>query len=367
MRNTRTSLDGRLTAKIADDTVSGMAEKSKADIVSGGLLILPFPRFLPAGWSELRAAVHVLDDFALSPRRLFEDARGFVVAVGDCLGTHFSVSSPAQADPNRGAIEDFAEHDGFFRVMRVADNADIAFLAGTALSHARVLADLRTMGTTMTPEEVARLLDGYVLLYRCASSATDDGPTSYPARTSPLTDGDAYRPSGRWHLGHQHFFAQIQALVVALNILRTAVAQGDDPGVRSGLLLASRLALSAGAGLRYAGDFRSQDYRSVRVTMLPPRLNAGFSGMQTRDHHALVQVFRRLPLNDLRARSPEYGTFLTAIREMYTAHVHVCDHFGGRVGPSLRMETRSHEHSRGEASVVVEALAHGRLQILERP
>ncbi|WP_161500820.1 hypothetical protein [Embleya scabrispora] len=272
-----------------------------------------------------------------------------------------------RTDPDRGAIEDFAEHDGFFRITRVCDNAGVAFLAGTALSHARVLMDLRTMGTTMRPEEVARLLDGYAPWYGYASSATDEDPAAPPTRTPPLAHGHAYRPSGRWHLGHQHFFAQIQALVVALNLLRTAVDRGDDPGVRTHLLLASRLALAAGAGLRYAGDFRPQDYGSVRDTMTPPRLNAGFSGMQTRDHHALVQAFRDLPLNALRARSEEYETFLTAVRAMYVAHVHVCDHFGGRAGPSLRMEARSHEHSHGEASIVVEALAHSRLHLLERP
>lgn len=342
-----------------------MKEVLTVDASPGARLVLPFPQFLPSRRSALASADHILGESRLRPESLFRDPAGFAVAASRCLESLCALPEPSWPDPDLGAVEDYVEHDAFFNVIRVRDNAGVAFLAGAALSHARVVLDLRTMGTTMSVAEVASLLDGYALLRRFAARMSTVAP-ELPAAGVPLTEGDAYRPAGRWHLGHQHFFVQIQALVVALNVLGTAVTDGDDPTVREGLLLAARLALSAAAGLRYAGDFRSGDYRSVRDTMLPPRLNEGFSGMQTRDHHALVRSFHALPLAELRDRTAEYETFLRAVRAMYIAHVRVCDHFGGRMGPSMRMEARSHEHPHGRASVLVEALAHRRLRSLER-
>ena len=354
----------RSPACVLTPTLMIMNDVLDARVGPGGPLTLPFPQILPTQRAELRGGVLALQPYWLSPAELLEDPAATAAAALGFLD-RFCPASSRPPDPDAAEAENYAEHDDFFAVVRVPDNAAVALLAGTVLSHARVLIDLRTMGTTMPPEQLGVLLSGYGALHRYATGDDCDAPVPLVTIDTPVSDDETYRPTLRWRLGHQHFFVQIQELVTALNLTDTAVRDSDDDGVRSGLLLASQLAHSAAAGLRFTGDFREGDYRSVRDTMLPPRLSAGFSGMQTRDHHALVQLFHRLPLDGLRRHATEYHSFLTATREMYTAHVHVCDHFGGDVGPSLRMEARSHEQSHSAASAVVEALAQGHLQLLD--
>ncbi|WP_157880132.1 hypothetical protein [Streptomyces natalensis] len=295
---------------------------------------------------------------------MFDDPRGFSVSVSDCLYRYCHQSSSGQIDPDEGIGEDFAEHDDFFGIIRASTSPEVALLGGMALSHCRIVTDLAVMGTTLPPDQVVALLDGYVAVCQSAGMQGVDELDLSQVRVAPLASGDDYRPAARWRVGHQHFFAQLQSITVALRFLATAVACDDDSDIRTALLLASRLAVSAAAGMRYAADFHAEDYASVRESMGPPRVAADFSGLQTRDHYALVQAFRSLPLDAVHSRAEEHERFETAIREMYTAHVYVCDSFGGRDGPSLRMQARAVGPMSPPGAKVAEALAHSRLHLL---
>ncbi|WP_327118324.1 hypothetical protein OHB12_10040 [Nocardia sp. NBC_01730] len=329
------------------------------------LLVLPLPQLLPRKRSELESAARTVMDSSLAPGRMHDDARTFAIAAKRCLARYCGDLADNPTNIAEPTGEDFTGHDSFFAVIRVSTKPEVALLAGAALSHARILTDLTEMGTTLSLDQVRELLDGYAAICRYAGMRSNADHGRPRTDFGYLVSGGGYRPATRWRLGHQHFFVQLQSLVTALNLLSSAVVGEDEPGIREALQLATLLALSASAGMRFAADFHACDYHSVRGSMSPPRVAAGFSGLQTRDHHALVQAFQTLPLGVLRSFPAEYETFLTAVGSVYTAHVHVCEFFGDGDGPSLRMQTRAAGPHRLSGAAVAEALAHSRLRILD--
>ncbi len=87
--------------------------------------------------------------------------------------------------------------------------------------------------------------------------------------------------------------------------------------------------------------------------MKPPAVNAGFSGLQTRDHLELVTWMRRFRRGGgLDRLAPASGAAVhAAVEHLYEAHVWVCDRFGGAVEPSLLMEQAAQDGERPESGV----------------
>ena len=124
------------------------------------------------------------------------------------------------------------------------------------------------------------------------------------------------------------------------------------------------LCRSTAVAMRYAADFPAALYQEVRDTMTPPAVNEGFSGLQTRDHCALVAQMRRFGNSHAAKRMALANSEVlhTGFQQLYRAHVHVCDKFGGASSPSLLM---AHTGASGGNGVqAAEGLAEQRLRLL---
>lgn len=136
----------------------------------------------------------------------------------------------------------------------------------------------------------------------------------------------------------------VQSLVVTVGCAVDAL-QRDDRAVHRMLDVATVVVRGSGVALRYAGDFSPLQYRSVvRPAMMPPNLEAKFSGLQIRDHAYLLKWLARvrpiLAAADEAVRG-RYQRFVAEIGPTYDAHRYVCARFGGDVEPSLRMSASS--------------------------
>ncbi|MFF0746874.1 hypothetical protein ACFYVL_41470 [Streptomyces sp. NPDC004111] len=220
-------------------------------------------------------------------------------------------------------------HDAFFSVRRaLGDSA--ALLAGAVLvSDVLVQDDCAASGSTLDPDPDNLLLGVTGFLTGALP------PVSKVAAWQPAHPVEA--ANQRWLVGHQRFFVMLQLLTVALRGLdrEGATAAQEQEAVRS----FAWLCRSAAVSMRYAADFPPEMYPQVRRTMTPPAVNAGFSGLQTRDHLELVTWMRRfkrgggLDRLDPGSRDAVHA----AVQHLYEAHVWVCDRFGGADEPSLLM------------------------------
>lgn len=138
------------------------------------------------------------------------------------------------------------------------------------------------------------------------------------------------------------FFALIQGLIVSVGCLEECLRDDPDDVDSACRLLedATALMIGSGASLRYAGDFTRTHYAdSVRPAMMPPHINAKFSGLQLRDHRILLKLLHRVkPLvaSPAPAVDKSYRLLLDAMSTAYDAHISVCSRFGGDRESSLR-------------------------------
>ncbi|MFD4674351.1 hypothetical protein ACFWNN_31840 [Lentzea sp. NPDC058450] len=216
-------------------------------------------------------------------------------------------------------------HDDFF-VIRRAEGDSAALLAGAILlSDLLVQRDLAANGTTVDsdPERMLIGVSGY--LTSTTLPASEDRPWH--------AEDPAAAANHRWLVGHQRFFVLMQLLIISVKQLRD---KADADAVQD----FAWLCRSSAHAMRYAADFPPEIYGVVRETMVPPVVNAGFSGLQTRDHRELVVQFRKLKQDGAMARlsHDDAAEVRGAIQEMYDAHLWVCDRFGGRTEQSLLME-----------------------------
>ncbi|WP_069887205.1 hypothetical protein [Streptomyces luteocolor] len=234
-------------------------------------------------------------------------------------------------------------HDAFFSVRRgLGDSA--ALLAGAVLvSDVLVQEDLAAHGSTLDPDPDNLLLGVTGFLTGVLPQAAKAGPWR------PAAPGEA--ANQRWLVGHQRFFVMLQLLTVALRGLDRAEATPEQE--REAVRSFSWLCRSAAVSMRYAADFPPDLYPEVRETMKPPAVNAGFSGLQTRDHLELVTWMRRFRRGGgLDRLAPASGAAVhAAVEHLYEAHVWVCDRFGGAVEPSLLMEQAAQDGERPESGV----------------
>jgi hypothetical protein len=263
-----------------------------------GLLRLPYPDALPRTRPALRqalAAVRGAPTFcarlAVPAERALSRARllDAVASLDDEQTLH--------AEPARAGA-DHQEHDRFFQVARVRGDSGASFMRGLFLAHLEVYEDVCAMGNTLLDEgEWQRLFGGLrSLLQTALEMRLHDGElrTPFPGR-SPQWRRELYDPDRRWLVGHRLFFAQTQAVVVGLNLFQHGVASGHERDASDGMRLATAFMQSAAVGMKYTSDFHPVDYDvRARPAMAPPEVQAGFSGLQTRDHAFLVKTFSRL-------------------------------------------------------------------------
>ncbi|WP_460069668.1 hypothetical protein [Streptomyces sp. YKOK-I1] len=221
-------------------------------------------------------------------------------------------------------------HDRFFAVRRARGDSAALLAGALLLSDVLVRDDLARNGSTLDEDPDNPLLGVTAFL------ADTLAPAAKHAPWRPADPGAAAQE--RWLVGHQRFFVMLQLLIVALQELDRPGATADEEtaAVRS----FGRICRSTSAAMRYAADFPPHLYGPVRDTMTPPAVNAGFSGLQTRDHHALVNLLRGQRRDGVFARLAPASLVAVhaAVQELYDAHVWVCARFGGESEPSLLME-----------------------------
>ncbi|MGW1726846.1 hypothetical protein ACWCQK_28465 [Streptomyces sp. NPDC002306] len=291
------------------------------------MLRLPLPNELPAGTATVgRSLTALLERAPVAYEAAMGDEPGAVEArraLLDWATTAHGADGLVVLEPPAGS----RIHDRHFDVERVrGDNA--ALLATAVLvSDLLVREDLATAGTTLDAES-GELLGVTAFL---------TGGLSMPSKDREWAPADPSAAAHlRWLIGHQRFFVVLQLLSSALSgVDQAAGTAREEEAVRE----FTWLCRNASASMRYAADFPPHWYGEVRDTMVPPAVNAGFSGLQTRDHQHLVAVMRTLKrgggLDRLALRSAD--AVHAGVSQLYTAHVWVCDRFGGSTEPSLLM------------------------------
>ena len=145
-----------------------------------------------------------------------------------------------------------------------------------------------------------------------------------------------------WKRFHWIFFIFIQGLVICFLRFEEAIKNEKLNLVSIELETASNLMIGAGAAMKLAGSYSSNEYQEQIIpTMKPPNIKVeGFSGLMSWDHAYLVRLwkqnkkkFQNLPL----FLQPQYEKFLLAYKIMASSHRNVCSKFGGgEVGGSVK-------------------------------
>ncbi|MGW1771251.1 hypothetical protein [Streptomyces sp. NPDC002104] len=240
--------------------------------------------------------------------------------------------------------EAFSEHDAFFGVARAHGPADL-FLRALLVAEIDTVLDLARTASSLSAAERSTLVGGGSALLGHRRAGRGGGELVRPPRqlVRPPEDGtappaDERTAQLRWASGHRLFFAHLQAITVTCGCAVHARTVAEQDMYLDHTVM---FCTSAALAMRHAADFAPELYvRSIRPTMTPPRVGSGFSGLQTRDHHHLVQSLDSLGtrlLPDV-AEGTTYRRFTEALGQLYAAHVHVCSRFGGDANPSLRME-----------------------------
>lgn len=271
---------------------------------------------------------------------------------------HRHPASPRQAGSvpkPAAASSQFEVHDRFFRVRRASGDSSELLAGALATSDLLVADDLATSGTLLEPDPDHLLLGVTWFL---------TGASPPAAARQPWNPADPFAAAQwRWLIGHQRFFLLLQLLIVGLTELEAVRTPREELGTVHAVAWLCR---STAVAMQYAADFSAALYEEVRDTMTPPAVNEGFSGLQTRDHSALVAQMRRFSNSPSAKRmSPASSDVLhTGFQHLYRAHAHVCDKFGGQNTPSLLMAHTGVR--RGSGVEAAENLAEQRLRLIAR-
>jgi hypothetical protein len=269
--------------------------------------------------------------------------------------------------PTGQALAEQSEHDRYFAVERTDSDPAWGFAAGLAVAHLAAYEDCLAMGVTLLGAgEWVSLFSGTAALF--------GEDFALPSMPTPGRRAD-YDPARRWLIGHQLFFALIQGAIVGLDSFGVAVAEWAGVGAPTaamsrGLELAAAFLRSAAASMRYTSDFEQADYdRTVRPDMAPPKVRAGFSGFQTRDHAYLVRLLAGLKpaFATVAGRLAAHGELVEAVASAYASHEFICARFRGDVLPSLRMAAASGGKTERTGVEVVRELMRRRLALVDPP
>ncbi len=150
--------------------------------------------------------------------------------------------------------------------------------------------------------------------------------------------------------------------------LANAMTADQPAEADESLRFAAAFMRSSAAAMKLASDFATGDYeRIVRPAMAPPRVRAGFSGLQTRDHAYLVRLFGTLkPVFLTVGRTGEaHNEFIDSVLSAYAAHEFICARFRGDVLPSLRMEAASRGKTQRSGTAVIREMMRARLALVD--
>ena len=146
------------------------------------------------------------------------------------------------------------------------------------------------------------------------------------------------RPMRRWQVGHHAFFVLLQGLILAQRQLLSALQAKDISGARKLLQRISTMLEAAAIAMQLAADMSSQEYEEIRLSMQPPHVPEGFSGLWSPDHKLLLTELRQLKLilssPEAKQLNQEIEDWQRALDKVYSAHVLVCERFVGDA-PSL--------------------------------
>jgi hypothetical protein len=247
--------------------------------------------------------------------------------------------------PTGEATADEPDHDHFFHIRRVAGASGSLFLTAIADAAALFHGEVHRAYGDAAARRFLPLGRGLSALLRvavgCASPAAlhralpaADLMADQPPAIAPIV------PLQRWILGHQIFAVLTQGVVFAFEGFERTTGDGDEAAAEAWLRLAVELFHATAAAFRFAADFPPAAYRDIiRPLMMPPRVGAGFSGLLSADHRALVEVMTRLRpvMGETAARHAEaHAALRQAHVQVYDDHKMVCAAFDGAESPSLR-------------------------------
>ncbi|MBM7172036.1 hypothetical protein JQK87_27310 [Streptomyces sp. G44] len=321
---------------------------------------LPASRTAIAGMMNQRAADAVRTVVDIPPRVSDRQALAAVDAALACLAAPAVPAKYTDAERHSLPEDLYEEHDLFFGALRVTGNPVETFTRTVLEAFRSHLHDTLSAGTGLCSGERAQLREAFLVPFhalwrigvagtpfahaaRARPQGTDTGTgTAVDADTAAVLGDVQVDPLIRWRLGHQVFFALIQALIVSVGCLEECLKDDAEDTEGACRLIEDATVLMAGSGtsMRYAGDFTRTHYGdAVRPAMMPPHINAKFSGLQLRDHRVLLKLINRtkpLLASPAPAVDKSYGRLLDAMATAYDAHISVCSRFGGDRASSLR-------------------------------
>src|SRR5215212_6884343 len=295
-------------------------------------VLLPAPELLPTRRTELSAVSRELAaarfDLSLLRMAATGDTTGPRVVIGNAYDRFVR---PAVEPPTSGWSWQSREQDSFFGVVRVDGNTAGILVCGVFLAFVQALGQARAAGSSLTVAEWDQLLAGpAAMLDYCAGGTAATPSPGYLAPDLPHTPAPAGGSGIQWEIGHRLFFTLTQCITVALSCFASEYAADSGGRPVPALGLATTLMRAAAMSMRFASDFPAADYEAdVRLSMRPPHVSPGFSGVMGRDHQVLISLLRGL--------RPMFGTldastleeFRVATRSLFTAHELVCSKFGG--------------------------------------
>jgi hypothetical protein len=333
-------------------------------------VILPLPELLPSSREELMGAgklivKHRLDASVIavaqtSPAR----AREGVVAlrensvVQDAL-VRYGPKWDAQAQAQ----------DDFFGIKRVPGNSAGILVSGLLLACVEAIENLASAASSVPDQDREDLFRGATSLLNYCLNGTVDASTETPSLLPMEGSAVECDPKIRWEVGHRLFFSLTQGITTALSCFATAVVHGHVSDSVQAMRLATVLMKSSRGALLFTADFPQSAYTGdVRLSMMPPYVAPGFSGVQGRDHQVLVEVLRGLRpvFADIDRDKYPYEEFKAATMRLHSAHEYVCVKFVGETKPSLRMEARNKSGSNVTgAAAVVRQINERRLRLID--
>lgn len=291
-------------------------------------LEMPFPRLFGAQTlGRLRAAAPTLLP-ALWADVDFAAGHGPRADAGARLRDHEIPPDPLVDPPMLPATS--LEHDAYFGVRRVTGDDSALFLRALLVTHLEApLESAWDDPTGRWPDTPVELFEGLRLLARMSGADTEPRPAPPDREWHP-------DPAHTWNAGHRLFFALIEGAVIGIE---HASGQVDDvEACAEGMAFASAFLRSSAAAMRLAAAFDPRQYRdTVRPDMMPPTVSAGFSGLYTVDHKALVKSLTKWRAVSSRAGAAHGADeLLESVQMVYASHEFVCERFEGAEVPSLR-------------------------------
>ncbi|MET7391669.1 hypothetical protein ACFYPT_27200 [Streptomyces sp. NPDC005529] len=309
---------------------------------------LPASQSAITGMMNQRTADALRTVIDIAPQDSDRRALAAVDAALACLASPATPSKYTEAERKTLPEDLYEEHDLFFGAIRVTGESVETFVYTMLEALRSQLDDALSEGISLSSGERAELREAFWttfhMVWRIGVAGTPfESAARVHTQGTDTRSGDVKGgPLIRWRLGHQVFFALIQALIVSVGCLEECLRDDPDDVDSACRLLedATALMIGSGASLRYAGDFTRTHYTdSVRPAMMPPHINAKFSGLQLRDHRILLKLLHRVkPLvaSPAPAVDKSYRLLLDAMSTAYDAHISVCSRFGGDRESSLR-------------------------------